>query len=117
MRFSCPATPSRVRFCRSAISFSGRPVDETQPGEAFGYGMFRLGEHHLHVAVAEFRQARRETNPFRKRPRLLAPFHGPMQIHQSAAALPIWESTHAALEEKLPGASGGRLRSELQALA
>lgn len=34
-----------------------------------------------------------------------------------AAALPIWESTHAALEEKLPDGDAGKLRSDLQALA
>ncbi|NLS02720.1 winged helix-turn-helix transcriptional regulator [Rhizobium sp. P32RR-XVIII] len=34
-----------------------------------------------------------------------------------AAALPIWESTHAALEEKLPNGDASKLRSDLQALA
>lgn len=34
-----------------------------------------------------------------------------------AKALPIWESTHAALEEKLPGGDATRLRRELQMLA
>jgi DNA-binding MarR family transcriptional regulator len=34
-----------------------------------------------------------------------------------AAALPIWESTHAALEEKLPDGDADGLRRDLQALA
>jgi DNA-binding MarR family transcriptional regulator len=34
-----------------------------------------------------------------------------------AAALPIWESTHATLEEKLPEGNAGRLRRDLHALA
>jgi DNA-binding MarR family transcriptional regulator len=34
-----------------------------------------------------------------------------------AAALPVWESTHAALEEKLPDGDASKLRSDLQALA
>ena len=33
-----------------------------------------------------------------------------------AAAVPIWQSTHAALEDKLPGANGDGLRSMLLAL-
>ncbi len=34
-----------------------------------------------------------------------------------AAAVPIWESTHASLEEVLPDGDMGRLRRDLQALA
>ncbi|KWV52651.1 MAG: MarR family winged helix-turn-helix transcriptional regulator [Phyllobacterium sp.] len=34
-----------------------------------------------------------------------------------AAAVPIWESTHASLEEALPDGDMGRLRRDLQALA
>ncbi len=34
-----------------------------------------------------------------------------------AAALPIWESTHAALEDGLPDGDAGRLRRDLQILA
>lgn len=34
-----------------------------------------------------------------------------------AAALPIWESTHARLEAKLPEGDAGRLRRDLVALA
>ncbi|MBZ9793986.1 MarR family winged helix-turn-helix transcriptional regulator [Rhizobium sp. 3T7] len=34
-----------------------------------------------------------------------------------AAALPIWESTHASLEAVLPDGDMGRLRRDLQALA
>jgi DNA-binding MarR family transcriptional regulator len=33
-----------------------------------------------------------------------------------AAAVPIWQSTHAALEDKLPGANGDGLRSMLLSL-
>ena len=33
-----------------------------------------------------------------------------------AAAVPIWESTHASLEEALPDGDMGRLRRDLQAL-
>jgi DNA-binding MarR family transcriptional regulator len=33
-----------------------------------------------------------------------------------AAAVPIWQSTHATLEDKLPGANGDGLRSMLLAL-
>ncbi|OWK24302.1 MarR family transcriptional regulator [Rhizobium yanglingense] len=54
-------------------------------------------------------------NPKDKRGRLLS--LTPEGKAVLAAALPIWERTHAALEEKLPGGSGERLRSELQALA
>ncbi len=54
-------------------------------------------------------------NPKDKRGRLLS--LTPEGKAVLAAALPIWESTHAAMEEKLPGASGDRLRNELQALA
>jgi DNA-binding MarR family transcriptional regulator len=34
-----------------------------------------------------------------------------------AAAVPIWESTHASLEDVLPDGDMGRLRRDLQALA
>ncbi len=34
-----------------------------------------------------------------------------------AAAVPIWETTHASLEEVLPDGDMGRLRRDLQALA
>jgi DNA-binding MarR family transcriptional regulator len=34
-----------------------------------------------------------------------------------SAALPIWESTHAALEQSLPKGNATRLRQDLQALA
>ncbi|MBB3314550.1 DNA-binding MarR family transcriptional regulator [Rhizobium sp. BK181] len=34
-----------------------------------------------------------------------------------AAAVPIWESTHASLEDALPDGDMGRLRRDLQALA
>jgi DNA-binding MarR family transcriptional regulator len=34
-----------------------------------------------------------------------------------AKALPIWESTHAALEDRLPDGDATRLRRELQMLA
>ncbi|MFA1622699.1 MarR family winged helix-turn-helix transcriptional regulator [Rhizobium mongolense] len=54
-------------------------------------------------------------NPKDKRGRLLS--LTPEGKAVLAAALPIWERTHAALDEKLPGGSGERLRSELQALA
>ncbi|APO66812.1 MarR family transcriptional regulator protein [Rhizobium gallicum] len=54
-------------------------------------------------------------NPKDKRGRLLS--LTPEGKAVLATALPIWERTHAALEEKLPGGSGERLRSELQALA
>ncbi|QPB20611.1 MULTISPECIES: MarR family winged helix-turn-helix transcriptional regulator [Rhizobium] len=54
-------------------------------------------------------------NPKDKRGRLLS--LTPEGKAVLAAALPIWERTHAALEEKLPGGSGERLRSALQALA
>lgn len=54
-------------------------------------------------------------NPKDKRGRLLS--LTPEGKAVLAAALPIWERTHATLEETLPGGSGERLRSELQALA
>ncbi|SCW30722.1 DNA-binding transcriptional regulator, MarR family [Rhizobium mongolense subsp. loessense] len=53
-------------------------------------------------------------NPKDKRGRLLS--LTPEGKAVLAAALPIWERTHAVLEETLPGGSE-RLRSELQALA
>jgi DNA-binding MarR family transcriptional regulator len=53
-------------------------------------------------------------NPKDKRGRLLS--LTPEGKAVLSAALPIWERTHAALEENLPGGSGERLRSELQAL-
>ncbi|MBB4274410.1 MarR family winged helix-turn-helix transcriptional regulator [Rhizobium mongolense] len=54
-------------------------------------------------------------NPKDKRGRLLS--LTPEGKAVLAAALPIWERTHATLEETLPGGSGERLRIELQALA
>lgn len=54
-------------------------------------------------------------NPKDKRGRLLS--LTPQGKAVLAAALPIWERTHAALEERLPGGSGERLRIELQVLA
>ncbi len=54
-------------------------------------------------------------NPKDKRGRLLS--LTPEGKAVLAAALPIWERTHTTLEETLPGGSGERLRSELQALA
>lgn len=53
-------------------------------------------------------------NPKDKRGRLLSLTPDGKAV--LSAALPIWERTHAALEENLPGGSGERLRSELQAL-
>lgn len=53
-------------------------------------------------------------NPRDKRGRLLRLTPEGMRV--LAAALPIWESTHAALETKLPEGNGDQLRRDLQYL-
>lgn len=55
------------------------------------------------------------TNPKDKRARLLR--LTPEGMGVLVAALPIWESTHAALEKNLPEGNAERLRQDLQALA
>jgi DNA-binding MarR family transcriptional regulator len=54
-------------------------------------------------------------NPRDKRGRLLRLTPEGMRV--LTAALPIWESTHAALEQTLPEGNAERLRQDLQALA
>lgn len=54
-------------------------------------------------------------NPRDKRGRLLRLTPEGMRV--LTAALPIWESTHAALEKTLPEGNAERLRQDLQALA
>ena len=54
-------------------------------------------------------------NPRDKRGRLLRLTPEGMRV--LTTALPIWESTHAALEQTLPEGNAERLRQDLQALA
>lgn len=54
-------------------------------------------------------------NPRDKRERLLSLTGAGKAVLTSA--LPIWERTHALLEEKLPGGDASQLRRDLQALA
>jgi DNA-binding MarR family transcriptional regulator len=53
-------------------------------------------------------------NPKDRRARLLS--LTPSGKAALAAAVPIWKTTHAALEERLPDGSGDRLRSDLAIL-
>ncbi|NKJ37243.1 MarR family transcriptional regulator [Rhizobium sp. SG570] len=53
-------------------------------------------------------------NPKDRRARLLS--LTPSGRAMLAAAVPIWKTTHAALEERLPDGNGDRLRSDLAAL-
>lgn len=54
-------------------------------------------------------------NPKDKRERLLSLTGSGKAV--LASALPIWERTHALLEEKLPDGNANQLRRDLQALA
>lgn len=54
-------------------------------------------------------------NPKDRRGRLLRLTADGLRV--LSAALPIWESTHAALEQSLPEGNATRLRQDLQALA
>jgi DNA-binding MarR family transcriptional regulator len=54
-------------------------------------------------------------NPKDRRGRLLRLTADGLRV--LSAALPIWESTHAALEQSLPDGNATRLRQDLQALA